>query len=252
MTTGTAGSARPIVWGGPLLILLCGCLISICTNGPRSSFGFFLQPMSTDLHWGRDIFAFAIAVQNIVNGFGQPFSGAMADRFGSVRALMIGAVLYAIGLGLMAYSTTPGMLTLSAGVLIGFGLSGASMPIVLAAFGKLMPPEWRSMAFGIGTAAGSFGQFLFSPLAVVLLGAVGWQSALLIYACIVLLVLPLSLALASRGRDMGTASSAVPQSFRDALGEAFGHGSYVLLVLGFFPRRLPRRFIPPPLPARER
>src|SRR4029453_15785723 len=100
-----------------------------------------------------------------------------------------------------------GMLTLSTGVLIGFGFSGASMPIVLASFGKLVPPEWRSTAFGIGTAAASFGQFLFSPLAVVLLGSVGWQNALLIYACIVLLVLPLSIALASRGQDLGTASS---------------------------------------------
>ncbi len=107
----------------------------------------------------------------IVNGIGQPFSGAVADRFGTLRALIAGAILYSAGLVLMAYSTTPGMLTLSAGVLIGFGLSGASMPIVLAAFGKLMPPEWRSTAFGIGTAAGSFGQFLFSPLAVVLIGS---------------------------------------------------------------------------------
>ena len=98
MTTGTAGSTRTILWGGPLLILLCGCLISICTNGPRSSFGFFLQPMSTDLNWGRDIFAFAIAVQNIVNGIGQPFSGAIADRFGTVRALIAGAILYSVGL----------------------------------------------------------------------------------------------------------------------------------------------------------
>jgi MFS family permease len=234
MTTGTASSTRTVAWGGPLLVLLCGCLISICTNGPRSSFGFFLQPMTTELHWGRDIFAFAIAVQNIVNGIGQPFSGAIADRFGTVRALVAGAVIYSLGLVLMAYSTTPGMLTLSAGVLIGFGLSGASFPIVLASFGKLMPPEWRSTAFGIGTAAGSFGQFLFSPLAVVLLGAVGWHNALLIYACIVLLVLPLSMALASRGQQFGNATAAIPQSFRDALGEAFSHGSYVLLVLGFF------------------
>src|SRR3954470_2526760 len=232
--TMSAPAVPKIGWRTPLIIILCGCLISLCTNGPRSTFGFFLQPMSADLHWGRDIFAFAIAIQNIVNGIGQPFSGALADRFGTVRALIAGAVLYAIGLVLMAYSTTPGMLTLSAGVLIGFGLSGASFPIVLASFGKLMPPEWRSTAFGIGTAAGSFGQFLFSPLAVVLLGSVGWHNALLIYACIVLLVLPLSLALASRGQDLGTASSAVPQSFRDALSEAFGHGSYVLLVLGFF------------------
>jgi predicted MFS family arabinose efflux permease len=117
--------------------------------------------------------------------------------------------------------------------MIGFCLSGASFPIVLAAFGKLMPPEWRSMAFGIGTAAGSFGQFLFSPLAVALMGAVGWHSALLVYACIVLLVLPLSIVLATRGGTPG-AADAVPQSFKDAIGEAFAHGSYVLLVLGFF------------------
>ena len=218
-----AGAKPGFGWRTPIVILLAGCLISICTNGPRSSFGFFLQPMSTDLHWGRDVFALAIAVQNIVNGIGQPFSGAIADRFGTVRSLIAGAVIYSLGLVLMSYSTTPGMLTLSAGVMIGFGLSGASFPIVLASFGKLMPPEWRSTAFGIGTAAGSFGQFLFSPLAV----------ALLVYACIVLLVLPLSIALATRGGTPG-AADAVPQSFRDAIGEAFAHGSYVLLILGFF------------------
>ncbi|HKS65437.1 MAG TPA: MFS transporter [Xanthobacteraceae bacterium] len=233
MATGATKAKLSVGWQGPLLILLCGCLISICTNGPRSSFGFFLQPMSTDLHWGRDVFAFAIAIQNIVNGIGQPFSGAIADRFGTVRSLIAGALIYSAGLVLMSYSTTPGMLTLSAGVMIGFGLSGASFPIVLAAFGKLMPAEWRSTAFGIGTAAGSFGQFLFSPLAVVLIGNVGWQSALLVYACIVLLVLPLSLLLATRGGTPG-AADAVPQSFRNAIGEAFGHGSYILLVLGFF------------------
>lgn len=229
----TTASARSVGWRTPAVILICGCLISICTNGPRSSFGFFLQPMSMELHWGRDVFALAIAIQNIINGIGQPFSGAVADRFGTTRSLIAGAIIYSIGLVLMSYSTTPGMLTLSAGVLIGFGLSGASFPIVLASFGKLMPPEWRSTAFGIGTAAGSFGQFLFSPLAVGLIGNVGWHNAILVYACIVLMVLPLSLVLATRGGTPG-AGDAVPQSFRDAIGEAFGHGSYVLLVLGFF------------------
>jgi MFS family permease len=233
MTT-LAPTAPKIGWRTPLVIILCGCLISICTNGPRSSFGFFLQPMTMELGWGRDIFALAIAIQNLVNGIGQPFSGAIADRFGTVRALIAGGLLYAAGLVLMSYSTTPGMLTLSAGVLIGFGLSGASFPIVLASFGKLLPQEWRSTAFGIGTAAGSFGQFLFSPLAVVLLGTLGWHQALLIYACVVLLVLPLSIALAARGQGTGSADAAVPQSFRDALGEAFGHSSYVLLIVGFF------------------
>jgi predicted MFS family arabinose efflux permease len=133
----------------------------------------------------------------------------------------------------MSYATTPGMLHLSVGVLIGFGLSGASFPIVLAAFGKILPESWRSIAFGIGTAAGSFGQFLFSPLAVALLGTVGWHQTLLIFAVIVLLVLPLAFVI-STGATTGSASAAIPQSFRQALGEAFGHRSYVLLILGFF------------------
>ena len=232
---GTAGPvAAKSAWRTPALILVCGCLISICTNGPRSSFGFFLQPMTQELGWGRDVFALAIAIQNLVNGIGQPFSGAIADRFGTMRALIVGALLYATGLVLMSNATTPGMLTLSAGVLIGFGLSGASFPIVLSAFGKLMPDEWRSFALGVGTAAGSFGQFLFSPLAVALQGAVGWHQTLFVYAGIVLLVLPLSIVLMT-GRGTGASTAIVaPQSFREALGEAFGHGSYVLLVLGFF------------------
>lgn len=231
----TAPPPARLGWRTPVLILLCGCLISICTNGPRSTLGFFLQPMTMEFGWGRDVFAFAIAIQNLLNGVGQPFSGAIADRFGVVRALIGGALLYAAGLALMSYSTTPGMLTVSAGVLIGFGLSGASFPIVLSAFGKLMPDEWRSMALGIGTAAGSFGQFLFSPLAVALLGTVGWHQTLLVFAGIVLLVLPLSLALATGGQGRAvTSAAAAPQSFREALGEAFGHNSYILLVLGFF------------------
>src|SRR6185295_14198001 len=211
----TAAPVRSFGWRTPAVILICGCLISICTNGPRSTFGFFLQPMSLELGVGRDVFAFAIAIQNLLNGVGQPFSGAIADRFGTVRALIAGALLYAAGLVLMSYSTTPGMLTVSAGVLVGFGLSGASFPIVLSAFGKLMPDEWRSMALGIGTAAGSFGQFLFSPLAVALLGAVGWHQALLVFAGIVMLVLPLSFMLAAGGQSGAGVSAAIPpQSFR--------------------------------------
>jgi MFS family permease len=234
MTAVPAPPVARLTWRTPAVIVICGCLIAILTFGPRSALGFFLTPLSQAHGWGRDVFAFALAIQNLLWGIGQPFAGAIADRFGTVRVLGAGAILYALGLALMAKATTPGLLDLSAGVLIGFGLSGCSFNIVLAAFGKLVPESWRSLSLGAGTAAGSFGQFLFSPLAVVLLGAVGWQNALLIYACIVLLVLPLSMALASRGQQFGSATAAIPQSFRDALGEAFSHGSYVLLVLGFF------------------
>ncbi len=233
MTT-TSSAAHSIGWRTPVVIVVCGCLISILTFGPRSTFGFFLQPMSSELGWGRDVFALAIAIQNLLTGVGQPFAGAVADRFGTFRALAAGTVLYFAGLILMAYSTTPGMLHLSAGVLIGFGLSGSSFAIVLAAFAKLLPESWRSFAFGAGTAAGSFGQFLFSPLAVALMGVVGWHSTLLIFAAMLLLVLPLAFVVASPGRDTGAAAAVRPQSLREALGEAFGHHSYLLLVIGFF------------------
>lgn len=231
----TKAPASPALgWRTPAVILVCGCLISICTFGPRSTFGFFLQPMSQELGWGRDVFALAVAIQNLLNGVGQPFAGAVADRFGTLRALIVGALLYASGLVLMSYATTPAVLHLSVGVLIGFGLSGASFPIVLAAFGKILPESWRSIAFGVGTAAGSFGQFLFSPLAVALMGEVGWHQTLLIFAVIVLMVLPLAFVISPGAQAAGSASAAIPQSFRQALSEAFGHRSYVLLILGFF------------------
>ena len=117
----------------------------------------------------------------------------IADRFGTVRVLCAGALLYALGLVLMAHATSAPLLDVSAGVLIGFGFAGCSFTVVLAAFGKLVPPEWRSLAFGFGTAAGSFGQFLYSPLAVALMDTVGWQQTLMIFGVSMLAVLPLSL-----------------------------------------------------------
>ena len=134
--------------------------------------------MSSANGWGRDVFALALAIQMLVWGAAQPFAGGVADRFGVVPVLCVGAVLYALGLAAMAYSTTPAMLHLTAGLLIGFGLAGTSFTLVLGAFGKLMPEAWRSLAFGAATAAGSFGQFLFSPLSVALIDTLGWQNTL--------------------------------------------------------------------------
>ena len=127
------------------------------------------MPISTAHGWGRDVFSLALAIQMLAWGAAQPFIGAIADRFGPTLVLSAGAVLYALGLATMPYATTPAMLQLTAGVLIGLGLAGSSFTIVIAAFGKLMPKQWRSLAFGAGTAAGSFGQFVFSPLAVALI-----------------------------------------------------------------------------------
>ena len=220
-------------WQTPAVIVASGCLIAMLSYGPRSALGQFLMPMSVDLHWGRDVFSLALALQNLLWGVGQPFAGALADKFGAVRVLSVGAVLYALGLWLMANSTSPVMLDLGASVLIGLGVAGCSFSLVIGALGKLVPESWRMLAFGAGTAAGSFGQFLFSPLANGLINGAGWQSALITFAVLLLLILPLSLALSTRG-NAAVSAGVKQQSAKQAITEAFGHRSYVLLVLGFF------------------
>ncbi len=237
-------------WRTPLVVLLCGCAIAALSFGPRSALGFFLSPMSLAHGWGRDVIGLALAIQMLVWGAVQPFAGAIADRFGPALVLSAGAVVYAIGLVMMAHAGTPAALHLSAGILIGAGLAGSSFTIVIGAFGKLMPPQWRSLSFGAGTAAGSFGQFLLSPLTVGLMGVFGWQAALEILGVLVLLVLPLSLALAMPPGDKATSSAAArPQSVLQALSEAFGHPSFVLLTLGYFTCGFQVFFIGVHLPA---
>jgi MFS family permease len=246
----TSSTARVVPAG---LIILCGCIISIVGFGPRSSMGFFQQPIISTNGWGRDVFALALAIQNLLWGMGQPFMGAIADRFGTLRVLWAGLILYALGLYLMTISTTPLALNLTAGVLIGFGLAGSSFNLVLAAFGKLLPPEKRSMAFGFGTAAGSFGQFLFSPLGVVLIRDYGWQNALTFFAVLTLLAMPLAFAIATtpKGKAVSTSQPGPVegQTIRQALAEAFSHRSYVLLVLGFFTCGFQLAFITVHLPS---
>jgi MFS family permease len=233
----TEDDLRPlpgVTWRTPLVIVVCGCLIGMLTFGPRSTFGFFMQPMSREFSWGRDVFGLALAIQNLLWGMGQPLAGAIADRFGSLRVISVGALMYAAGLILMRYAATPLSLDISAGVLIGLGLSGCSFNLVLSAFGKLLPPEWRGVALGAGTAAGSFGQFVFAPFGVAMLDNFGWPTALTVFAGLMLLVVPLSLALATPSSSRTAIVATEQQTFKHALAEAFGHRSYILLVLGFF------------------
>jgi MFS family permease len=234
----TAGELRPAAaassWRTPLVIIACGCAIALLSFGPRSSVGFFIKPMGQEFAWGRDVFSLAIAVQNLLWGLGQPLAGAIADRFGLLRVMIVGALLYTGGLLLMRYSATPLSLNLGAGVLVGLGLSGCSFNLVLSAFSKLLPIERRGLALGAGTAAGSFGQFVFAPFGVALIDNFGWQTALVVFAGLMLLIIPLSLAIATPAAEPANAGSASQQPFKTALAEAFGHRSYVLLVLGFF------------------
>jgi MFS family permease len=247
--TAAGGAVRIAGWRTPAVILISGCLIGVIGFGPRSSLGLFLTPMSGAHGWGRDVFALSLALQMLLWGAAQPFVGAIADRFGPVSVFCGGAVLYAVGLGWMAHAATPGELHVSAGLLIGVGLAGTSFTVVIGAFAKLLPVRWRSLAFGAGTAAGSFGQFLFSPLAVAFIDGFGWQQALLIFGGIVLLIMPLSVALASPGDDAPGRERPRGQSVTEAFAEALGHRSYVLLVLGFFTCGFQLFFITVHLPA---
>jgi MFS family permease len=249
MTATTA--SKLMTWRTPVMILVCGALISALSFGPRSTLGLFLTPMTQAHGWGRDVFALALALQMLLWGAGQPIAGAVADRYGAARVLIAGALLYSAGLLLMAFGgNSPGMFYLSAGVLVGFGLSGSGFQVVLGAFAKLMPAQWRSFSFGVGTAAGSFGQFLFSPLAIGLLNGFGWQTALLIFAALVMFSVPLALVLATRSMESSRSAGAeLQQPLKHALREAIAHRSYVLLVLGFFTCGFQLFFITVHLPA---
>jgi MFS family permease len=243
-------TSKTVDWRSPVVVVLGGCLIAMLAFGPRSALGFFLTPLSTANGWGRDVYALAIAMQSLLYGAAQPFAGALADRFGARRIIVVGALLYALGIFLMAQSSTPAMLYLSAGVLVGFGLSGCSFNLIISSFGKLLPESWRSLAFGAGTAAGSFGQFLYSPIGVALMDSVGWQMALTIFGGVTLLILPLSIALATPRNTAAAPLAARPaQSFLQAITEAFGHRSYVLLVLGFFTCGFQLAFVTVHLPS---
>jgi predicted MFS family arabinose efflux permease len=236
-------------WQTPILVVASGCLIAVLTFGPRTTIGLLLPPISREMGWTRDIFAFAIAVQHIVWGIGQPFGGVVADRLGIVRALCIGGLLYSAGLFVMATAATPATL-FSAGALIGFGLSGASFNIVLAAFGKLLPETWRPLATGVGGAAGSFGQFLFSPFCVLLLDSFDWRTTLLVFGTLVLLVLPLSLALSTSQQIQEQQKSVIPaQSVLQVFRGALRNPSYVLLICGFLVSGVHVAFINLHLPA---
>ena len=226
----TRGSKPLAWWQAPAVVVTAGCLIALITYGLRTSFGLFVDPLSDGRGWGREVFALSLAIQNLVWGLGQPAAGAIADRYGSGRVLALGGAVYALGVALMAASATPLALHLTAGVLVGIGLSGGSFTMVIAALGRLMPPDRRSWAMGMATAAGSFGQFVFAPLGQSFISGYGWTIALLMLAAIAVIVPVLAAAL--RG---GAAEEDGPAlSLRQATMGAFGHGSYLLLVSGFF------------------
>ena len=218
-------------WRTPTVVLVCGGLIMTLGFGIRHGFGLFLAPMTSDLHWSRETFALAFAVQNLVWGATQPFAGMIADKYGAGRVVAAGALLYVLGLVLMAHPGAPWQFVLSAGVLIGTGQSGVTFSMINGVLGRAFPPEKRSQVFGIAGAAGSFGQFAMLPLTQYLLTHIGWYGALLVLSAIGLLMVPLAAAMVEK---RAAHAHAFQQSAGQAMSEALGHRGYVLLTLGFF------------------
>ena len=214
-------------------VLLCGAIIVTLSMGIRHGFGLWLQPITQEQGWTRQTFSLAIAIQNLSWGVIGVFAGMLADKFGAFRVLVAGAVLYALGLAGMALSPTPLMFALTAGVLIGAAQAGTTYAVIYGVIGRQLPAERRSWAMGVAAAAGSFGQFLMVPVEGQLILQLGWQTALLALAAMVLLIIPLALGLREpQHRSMGGMYR--EQTILQAVGEALRYPSFRLLMAGYF------------------
>ena len=231
----------------PVIVVASGALVALITIGVRSSFGLFLHPVSHDLGFGRGIFAFAIALQNLIWGAAQPFAGAIADRYGTGRVVACGAFIYGLGMLVMARATDMLTLTVGAGFFVGVGLAATGFPVVLSAMARAVSEERRSMVLGLGTAAGSLGQFILVPAGQVFLSAYGWPIAFLLLGIVSLIMAPLAALLA--GKPKAPAVGAATQTLRAALAEAWNHPGYRLLTAGFFVCGFHVAFIATHLPA---
>ena len=214
-------------------VLLCGAAIVTLSMGIRHGFGLWLQPITMDRGWTRETFAFALAVQNLAWGLAGPVAGALADRFGAFRVIVVGSVLYAAGLVLMALSTSGLAFTGSAGIMLGLAQSGTTYAVVYGVIGRNVDASRRSWAMGVTAAAGSFGQFLMVPVENWLITAWDWRTALFMLGCLALLMAPLALGL-KEPRAAAPAPGTPQQSIGAALKEAFAYPSFRLLMAGYF------------------
>lgn len=213
-------------------VLICGALIVTMSMGIRHGFGLWLQPITQEQGWSRQAFSLAIAIQNLSWGVIGVFTGMLADKLGAFRVLLAGAVLYALGLIGMAFSPTPFVFALTAGVLIGAAQAGTTYAVIYGVIGRQVAVERRSWAMGVAAAAGSFGQFLMVPVEGQLIARLGWQTALVVLALMVLTIVPLAFGL----REPRVASTSVrrSQTIRQAIREAFNYPSFMLLTAGYF------------------
>jgi MFS family permease len=214
-------------------VLACGAAIVTLSMGVRHGFGLWLQPITQAQNWSRESFSLALAVQNLSWGVVGIFAGMMADRWGAFRVLVLGAVLYMLGLAGMALSPTPLVFLLTTGVLIGAAQAGTTYAVIYGVIGRNVSAERRSWAMGVAAAAGSFGQFLMVPVEGFLIDRFGWQQALLVLAAAVLMIIPLAWGLREPGAG-GSAPAPREQTILQALREALRYRSFQLLMLGYF------------------
>ncbi|WP_417827810.1 MFS transporter [Thalassospira sp.] len=220
----------------PWLVLLAGCLVLSLNLGVRQSLGLFIPDMLNDTGWNAATFGLAFAIQNLMWGISAPIAGALADRYGTTRTLIGGAVIYGLGLYLMGTSQSPGELHLTAGFLIGTGVGATSFPVVLAAISRVFSAEKRSFALGLASAGGSIGQLVMAPTTQALNSSLGYVSALVILAAISMLIVPAAFAMT--GKAEGNSPTATPdmgpQGLVAAFHEARKHRGFALLNAGFF------------------
>jgi MFS family permease len=218
----------------PIIAIACACVIALLAFGPRSAMGFFQLPILQDNAWDRATFGMAMALQNLFWGIGQPLFGVVADKFGTWRVLAVGAVLYALGLVLMALAPSPVWLHIGGGILIGLGVAACSFGVVLASIARLVSPEKRSFAFGLGTAAGSAGMFVFAPISQGLIDNLGWSDSLIAIGIFMLIIPLLAIPLRGNSSTSKIAAAEFEQTVRQSLQEAFASRGYLLLTAGFF------------------
>ena len=217
-----------------MVVLTCGTIILFISFGARNIFGIILDPMTASTGLSVGNFSFAIGLQAVIWGLTTPITASLAERYGTARMIALGGVLYAAGLILMSLVQIPIQMNLTAGLMLGLGLSATGFPIILAAITKRVDAKRRSLFLGIGSAAGSSGQLALVPIGQFFISGYGWAVTAIIFGCLVALIVPLASAMRDPKREAADPNAAPEQKLTEAVGEAMSHRGFLLLAAGYF------------------